>query len=394
MPDAPIKVLHLAAADSMLFPILRDQLVYLREHGYDVHTASIDGPLARRLHEEDRFPWTALPLTRSVTPWRDWKAVRFIESLCREQRFQIVHTHTPKGNLVGLWGARRAQAPIVLQTLHGFYFHDLMPWWKRRVWIALERLNARRSDHVLCQNPEDVETALREGIAAEGHISLLGNGIDLARFVRVFPDAAARRAYRQTIGVPPDAVLVGMCGRFVAEKGFPEFLEAGRSLLERHPALHLLVVGHKLESERPGDVCDPASFGVPPGRLTVLANRDDMPQLYASMDVHVLPSHREGFPRVLMEGAAAGLPQVATEIRGCRQTIADGVTGYLVPVRDPAALAERLGKLLADAELRRKMGGAARAKAEREFDQRLVFEKVAACYERLSAAKLPLKGSA
>lgn len=390
MPAAPpIKVLHLAAADSMLFPILRDQLVYLRGLGYEVHTASIDGPLARRLRDEDGFPWTALPLTRSIAPWSDWKAMRFVAALCRREGFGIVHTHTPKGNLIGLWGARGARVPIVLQTLHGFYFHDLMPYWKRRLWIEIERLNARRADHTLCQNPEDVATALREGIAGEDRITALGNGIELAKFERVFADDAARATYRKALGIAPDAQVVGMCGRFVAEKGFPEFLEAGRALLARHPRMHLLVVGHKLASERANEVCDPRAMDLPEDRLTVLHDRDDMAQLYASMDLHVLPSHREGFPRVLMEGAAAGLAQVATDIRGCRQTIEDGVTGFLIPVRDAGALADKLNALLSDDTLRARMGAAARAKAEREFDQRRVFETVAACYAKWIAQKLP-----
>ena len=101
------------------------------------------------------------------------------------------------------------------------------------------------------------------------------------------------------------------------------------------------------------------------------------------MDVNVLPSHREGFPRVLMEGAASGLAQVATRIRGCRQTIEDGKTGFLVGVNDVPALAERIERLLADRMLREQMGRSARAKAEAEFDQRNVFEKVVSCYRTL-----------
>ncbi|MCW8130179.1 MAG: glycosyltransferase family 4 protein [Planctomycetota bacterium] len=386
---AAAKVLHLSAADIMLYPILRDQLVFLRAQGYDVHTASIEGPLAKRLRDEDGFPWTPVPLTRDVAPLKDWRAVRWVERFCREQGFTIVHTHTPKGNLIGQWGARRAQVPLVLQTLHGFYFHDRMPAAKRAAWIAIERFSAKHSDHILCQNPEDVATALKEGIAREGQITLLGNGIDLARFRPGRFDAAERAACRAKLGLPADALVAGLCGRFVAEKGFPEFLEAGKRLLERFPSLHLLAVGHKLDSERAGDRWDPAQAGLPPGRFTALFDRDDMADLYACMDVHVLPSHREGFPRVLMEGAASGLAQVATKIRGCRQCIDDGRTGFLVEVQDPAGLADALAKLLGDEALRARMGEAARAKAESDFDQQRVFRIVADTYARLLSAQRP-----
>ena len=385
----PIRVLHLAAADIMLFPILRDQLCFLRDHGYEIHTASIDGPLARRLRDEDHFPWTPLPLTREIAPIADWRAARYITDFCKSERFDVVHTHTPKGNVVGQWAARKARVPIVLQTLHGFYFHELMPCCKRRIWVSIERFSARQSDHILCQNPEDVETAIREKVARKDKISLLGNGIDLQRYRPGLLSPEARSAYRHQHGIPSDALVIGICGRFVAEKGFPEFLEAGRSLLDKHPQLHLLAFGHRLASERAGEAWSPQQSGIPADRVTVLQDRDDLPELYSCMDINVLPSHREGFPRVLMEGAASGLPQVATQIRGCRQTVADNETGFLVPVRDVPALAEAIDRLLSDVQLRERYGRAARQKAEEEFDQQRVFQKVDACYRELIARKLP-----
>jgi len=387
--SAPIRVLHLSAADSMLYPILRDQLVFLRNLGYDIHTASIDGPLARRLRDEDKFPWSPLPLTREVAPWRDWKSLRYVEKFCRDGKFEIVHTHTPKGNLIGQWAARRAGVPIVLQTLHGFYFHERMRAPLRRLWVAIERFSAQHSDHVLCQNPEDVETAKKEHIAGPELISLLGNGIDLARFKPRLLSDMHRDEYRKKLGIPEEAEVVGMCGRFVAEKGYPEFFKAAGQLLARFPTLHLLVVGHKLESERVRGRFDPRDAGVPKERMTLLFDRDDMAELYACMDIHVLPSHREGFPRALMEGAASGLAQIATNIRGCRQCLEEGVTGFFVEVGDVAALAARLDALMTDPGLRERFGRAARLKAEKEFDQQMVFKRVAACYEKLIAAKLP-----
>lgn len=364
----------------MLFPILRDQLKYLAHAGFEIHTASIDGRLARRLAELDGYPWTALPLTRKkFAPAADWRALHFIEALCREKQFDIVHTHTPKGNVIGQWAARRAGVPVVLQTLHGFYFHDRMRPLERRVWIGLEKFSAKQSDHILCQNPEDVATAIREGIVTAERITLLGNGIDLEKFTPA--DAERRKRVRAALKLEPDALIVGMAARFVGEKGFPEFLAAGELLRAKNPRVHLLAVGLQQASERAGEAWTPPAQGLP--HLTLLTNRDDMPDLYAAMDVHVLPSHREGFPRALMEGAAAGLPQVCTNIRGCRQTVDDGVTGFFMEVGDASALAARIQQLFDDEPLREKMGRAARQKALAEFDQRVVFKKVEDTYRRL-----------
>jgi glycosyltransferase involved in cell wall biosynthesis len=114
-----------------------------------------------------------------------------------------------------------------------------------------------------------------------------------------------------------------------------------------------------------------------------LGHRRDVPDLMAVMDVHVLPSHREGFPRSPMEASAMGIPSVVTNIRGCRQTVDDHETGLLVPAHDAEALGDAILHLLGDAEARRRYGDAARAKAIREFDEQVVFRRVLDAYARL-----------
>ena len=114
-----------------------------------------------------------------------------------------------------------------------------------------------------------------------------------------------------------------------------------------------------------------------------LGLRRDMEALYAAMDLYVLASYREGFPRSAMEAAAMGLPAVATAIRGCRQVVQEGATGLLVPPRDAVALTRAVATLAGDPALRLRMGEAARAKAVAEFDQQQVIERTLATYERL-----------
>jgi glycosyltransferase involved in cell wall biosynthesis len=124
------------------------------------------------------------------------------------------------------------------------------------------------------------------------------------------------------------------------------------------------------------------------GNACVFAGfRQDMPELYRAMDVFVLPSHREGFPRAPMEASAMKVPCVVTDVRGCRQAVAHGGNGLLVPVGDPHALAEAILDLLADPGRARRMGEDGRRRALEEFDQRRVFAIVLAQYETLLAAK-------
>jgi glycosyltransferase involved in cell wall biosynthesis len=119
----------------------------------------------------------------------------------------------------------------------------------------------------------------------------------------------------------------------------------------------------------------------------VLGAREDVDALYAAIDVFVLASHREGFPRAAMEAAAMGLPIVATDIRGCRQVVDDGVTGLLVPVRDAPALATALRRLVDDGDMRTRMGKAARQRAEAHFDERRVVDIVLETYRDVAFRK-------
>src|SRR5262249_20041815 len=245
----------------------------------------------------------------------------------------------------------------------------------------------RCSDVILSQNEEDVETALRERIARPGQIRLLGNGIDLSRFdpVRVGPEA--RRRTRAALGIAEDAPVVGFVGRLVAEKGIGELLAAARTGRARWPGARLLLVG-VAGLEKPDHVTPQVAERLGLGDACVFTGmRQDMPELYRAMDVFALPSYREGFPRAPMEAAAMRLPCVVTDVRGCRQAVAHGRNGLLVPVGAAGALADALLALLLDPQPARRVGEEGRRRAVAEFDERRVFAQVLAEYERLLEAK-------
>jgi glycosyltransferase involved in cell wall biosynthesis len=172
--------------------------------------------------------------------------------------------------------------------------------------------------------------------------------------------------------------------RLVAEKGYPELFDAFVELDSRQ--LLLVCVG--------GDDADKAD-ALPRSMIEAaaargvlfLGHRDDVDALYHAMDIFVLPSHREGFPRAAMEAAASGLPIVATDVRGCRQVVDHGVTGLLVPVGDRGALAAALARLAAEPALRRSMATSARRRAEVHFDEATVVRRVLDTYTEVAARK-------
>ncbi len=300
----------------------------------------------------------------------------------RRLRPTVVHTHNPKPGLYGRLAARAAHVPVIVNTVHGLYAQPGDRWLKRGAVYSMERVAALCSHAELVQNPEDVETLARLGVPRR-RLLLLGNGIDLTRFDPSSVTADDARHARAEMGAGgPDDVVVGLVGRLVREKGYRDVFAAARRLREQAPAVRIAVIG-AAETEK-GDaltVADRAAAEAAGVRF--LGGRSDVVRLYAGMDVHVLASHREGFPRSPMEAAAMGVPVIATDIRGCRETVDDGVTGRLVPARDPGALATAIAELAHSPELRARWGSAARAKARREFDDRRCVQITLDAYRRL-----------
>lgn len=382
------RVAHVTTVDLSLRYLLLNQLQRIQQEGYEVFGISAAGPDVPVI-EAAGIPHFAVPMTRRITPLADLRALWALVRIMRRERFDVVHTHTPKASLLAQLAARIAGVPIVVNTLHGFYFHEDTKPLARRFYVWMERIAAKCSHTILSQNREDIATALAEGIARPEQVKWLGNGIDLKRFDRRRLTGDALSALRAELGLDPSAPVVGFVGRLVEEKGILVLLEAATAVLEALPQTQFLIVGpydeEKPDALRP-DVAE--RYGLARNcRFTGM--RDDMPELYALMDVLVLPSYREGFPRTPMEASAMGVPVVVTDIRGCREAVDHEVNGLLFPSGDADALATALIGLLRDSGRRARMGAEGRRIAEDRFDEQKVFERVLSEYQRLLGRPQP-----
>jgi glycosyltransferase involved in cell wall biosynthesis len=315
----------------------------------------------------------------------DLAAARELRHIVRQERPTVLHVHNPKPGVYGRFVGRWCRVPIVAHTVHGLYATETDPWPKRAAVYGLEAVASRCSDVELVQNPEDLELLRRLHLSPRAR--LLGNGVDLERFRP--PEPHERRAARASLGIDDDCIVVGTVGRLVAEKGYPELFEAAATL-DRKRYLLVVVGGDdasKADALSPLTTARAAADGV-----RLLGHRDDVESLYRAMDMFVLASHREGYPRAAMEAAASGLPLVVTDIRGCRQVVDAGRNGVLVPVRDAAALAAALRGIGDDPDRRAAMARASRDLAQERFDEQRVVRTVLDAYQAAAAAKgVPLR---
>jgi glycosyltransferase involved in cell wall biosynthesis len=305
--------------------------------------------------------------------------------LIRGLRPDIIHTHNPKPGVYGRGVGRLARVPVVVNTVHGLYATPDDRWPRRLVVYALERLAATCSHAELVQNPEDLEVLRRLGIPAR-RLHLLGNGVDLHRFDPSVHSAASALALRQELGLGPEEIVIGAVGRLVREKGYRELFAAYAEVRRDVPGARLVVIG-PMEPAKDDALTSTELDAARAAGVMFLGERHDVERLYSMMDIFVLASYREGYPRAAMEASAMGCPVVATDIRGCRQVVDDGETGLLVPARDPRRLAAAVTELASDPARRTTMGAAARSKALRDFDDRRVIRTTLDVYEQLLAER-------
>ncbi|MEW6719236.1 MAG: glycosyltransferase family 4 protein [Thermodesulfobacteriota bacterium] len=375
------KICHVATVDLSARFLLLNQMCYLRGKGMRVHVACSDGKWLPEV-EAAGIVVHRVEMKRAVAPFSDLSSLLSLYRLFRRERFDLVHLHTPKASLLGALAARMAGVSRLVYTIHGFYLRDGMGRLRREFFLFWERVIASRVHAALSQNRADIETAREAGLYAGKEIRFLGNGIDVARFSPSPTLREGRAAVRRSLGIPPGCRVVGIVARLVREKGILDLFDAVTILSKDFPDVRLLVVGPE---EAKDDAVSPreAAERWVADRVVFTGMRLDLPELYSAMDVFALPSYREGFPRTVMEASSMGLPVVATDIRGCREAVADGRTGILVPAGDAKRLAEGIGRILGDAALARAMGEAGRRKALNEFDERSVFRTVLETYRSL-----------
>jgi glycosyltransferase involved in cell wall biosynthesis len=225
---------------------------------------------------------------------------------------------------------------------------------------------------LILQNPDDVALFQQARLVWSERVRLIaGSGVDCARF---HPPVSAR---------DDESLRVLLPARLLWDKGVAEFVEAARLLRASGRAVTFLLAGDP-------DPGNPAAVPemtvrewVAEGTLEWLGHVDDMPALFRSVQVVTLPSYREGLPKGLIEAGASGCALVTTDVPGCREVVRDGEDGLLVPVRDAVALAQALGRLYDEPELRARLASAARATALAAFDERIVIARTLDVYREL-----------
>lgn len=372
-------VTHSVTVDTLL----RGQLSFMREQGFDVSVVSSPGPELRRVREREGVTTYAVPIARAIHPVEDLRSVWALRGVLARVRPHILNASTPKAGLLGMLAAQTAGTPARIYMLRGLRL-ETATGKLRQVLALTERVATTCAHEVVCVSPSLARAAIEGGYAPAAKTRVVAdgtsNGVDVARFVKTPKRIQEGRARLEEVGVDAGEDVIGFVGRFDKDKGLAFLLDAFAKLRETHPRARLVLIGAGF-----ADDTDPVfERRVREARhVVVLPKTDDLAPLYAAMKVLAFPSYREGFPNVPLEAACAEVPTVGFASTGVVDAVEDGATGVLVPKDDVAGFVSALARYLDGDELRSAHGRAAKVRAMQFFSRERVWQAWADHYREL-----------
>jgi glycosyltransferase involved in cell wall biosynthesis len=357
---------------------------YLAGKGWDVHVVSSEGPNSAALSEVPGVTVHALPMRRDPAPADDLRGLFAWIALLRRVKPSIISVGTPKAALLGLIAGLLTRTPTRVYMLRGLRY-ETTSGLGRQVFVAIERLCVACSHAVIAVSDSLKHMALADRLGRASKFGVIGagssNGVDLARFAVTDEERAHAQAERWTDNLLP---VVGFVGRIHPDKGLDLLVDAVEVLAERGVNGRLLVVGGP--DDPTGEELT-ARLRRLPWEVELTGPVGDVAPLLRVMDILCLPTKREGFPNVILEAAAAGIPTVATRATGVVDAVVPAATGLVVDKRDPDDLANALQHLIESATDRVAYGHAARNHVERLFSRQSVWDATEAFYARLAGRR-------
>lgn len=354
---------------------------------YNVIAVSSDKERLERYGESEKVAVFPLEMTRKITPLRDVFAVLKLYFFLKKAKPFIVHTHTPKAGIVGMLASKLAGIPHRLHTVAGMPLLE-QAGFKRMVLNFVEKLtyscatkvypNSFKLRDVIIKNEYCPPTKLK--VLANGS----SNGIDTSYFDTTHFSEDQKSSLKQDLGIKSSDFVFIFVGRIVSDKGINELISAFSEIQEYKTNIKLLLVGpyeqelDPLKEETLNQInANKSIFSV--------GYQDEVRPYFAISDCLVFPSYREGFPNVVMQAGAMGLPCIVSDINGCNEIIEDTKNGYIIPVRDKEAVKKTLIRILENKEEYSKMQHNAREMIVSRFDQKIMWESILQEYRNFEA---------
>lgn len=354
------KIVRISTVPLSLCAFCKDLLLEIKDD-YDVLAVSSPGTELEKLSDLG-IPTEAVAMERQISIVRDIKSLFALVRLFRKHKPDMVHSITPKAGLLAMTAAWIARVPIRVHSFTGLLFPTASGI-KRLILTTTDRATCRFATHILPEG-EGVKNDLTAARITSKPMQVLGygnvRGIDLTYYDRTADIVRRASELREKFGIThPESFVYVFVGRMVGDKGLNELAAAFAEIAKKYPHAHLIIAGN----EEPDDPMSPAVSQTLHQHPQIHLSEgwiEDVRPYYAAADALVFPSYREGFPNVVLEGGALGLPSIVTDINGSREIIRDGYNGLIIPPRHTQALQQAMQKLIDNPDLTSALASTAR----------------------------------
>src|SRR5690606_19570724 len=348
------RLIRITTVPLSLRVLLKGQHHFIAENGFAVKGVSSKGEDLYIVQQTEGIPVIPLEMTRMISPLKDLKSLWYFYRLCKKEKPMIVHSHTPKAGIIAMLGAKFAGVPIRLHTVAGLPLMEATGV-KRKLLDMVEKLTYRCATMVYPNSKGLYDFILNNKFTTKERLKVIANGssngIDTAFFNRSQVPEEQIARLRNDLEISQTDFVFIFVGRLVGDKGINELVEAFRMLNTRGELqdMKLLLVG-PLEADLDPLLPKTLKEIETNPRIISAGSQNDVRPYFAIADALVFPSYREGFPNVVMQAGAMGLPSIVSDINGCNEIIVEGQNGTIVPVKDSAGLSDAMFRLLTDKE--------------------------------------------
>lgn len=371
------KCIRISTIPLSLDVLLQGQLRMLSEH-YEVVGVSSPGEELDKVAQREGIRTIAVPMERKISPFKDLVSLFRLIRLFHREKPWMVHSLTPKAGLLAMTAAWICRVPVRIHMFTGLVFPTTTGL-KQKILMATDSITCACATNVLPEG-KGVKKDLEHFRITSKPLQIIGNGningIDLEYFDRTPEVLKQAEKYRKE-----EVVTFCFVGRIVRDKGMNELVAAFQRLHQAYPNTRLVLVG---PFEEKLDPVLPETRQVIEQQAAIewMGWQNDIRPFLAASDVFVFPSYREGFPNVVLQAGAMGLPSIVTDINGSNEIITEGVNGSIIPSQDEEALYKAMEKLL-DTEERRKLAQQARPQIANRYERKALWKELLKFYRSL-----------
>lgn len=376
-------LIRITTVPQSLHGLLNGQLKFISDNGYSVIGVSSPGEYLDNVAIRENIATVAIKMTRTISPIKDLISLYRLYCLLRKYKPAIVHTHTPKAGTLGMLASKMAGIPIRLHTVAGLpliEYHGA----KRVLLEIVERVTYACASRIYPNSFVQKEFILKNRFCSPQKLKVIANGssngIDTSYFNPELFNEDSKIKLKNDLHIPESAFIFIFIGRLVKDKGINELVAAFSELNNLNGIL--LLVGN-YEEELDPLLSETMDLIKNNSKIISTGYQKDVRPFLAISDALVFPSYREGFPNVVMQAGAMGLPAIVTDINGCNEIILDGVNGMIIPPKDEPALFCAMASLMANRQKARKLSVNAREMITSRYEQKIVWDALLEEYNEL-----------